>query len=378
MGRRRNGEGSIFRRKDGRWIASLTDDVGRRRQVTADTPERARQKLTELLSQRDRGLLMPSSDLTVGEYLNRWLVDLAKPRLRPSSFATYQNDVRRIEPLIGRIKLAELKPATLQAAYGRLEASGLSPRSVGRVHTTVHRALRQAVQFEMVGRNVAEIARPPRVHRKEMRTLTSDEVRRLFEATANDRLHALWVVLATSGMRIGEALALDWSDVDLASGRIRIRRSLQRLPGQGFTFVEPKTNRGRRNVMVPSGTVAALRRHRTKLEVELGRRLSNQDLVFPSAKDRPLEQGFIYWSLQRALEAAGLPRVRVHDLRHTAASILLEHGVHPKIVQEMLGHSTIALTLDTYSHAIPSLQDQTARKMEALFLDSRDDRAIDS
>lgn len=371
MARRRNGEGSISRRKDGRWQASVTLADGTRRQAIGRDYETVARKLNQLLHERDSGVLIPRSDLTVGEYLDQWLEDIAKPKLRPSSYETCRGDVRRAKPLIGTIRLEDLKPATLQAAYGRLQKSGLSPRSVQRVHTTLHRAFKQAVQFELLIRNPAEIARPPRAPRIEMRTLAADEVRRLFESSRDHRLHALWVLLATSGMRIGEALGLMWSDVDLDVGRVQVRRALQRQAGVGFAFTEPKTNRSRRSIFVPLGTVAALHEHRRRQqdEKEIAGPLweGEHDLVFLTAKGRPIEQGHVHWTLTKTLERAGLPRIRVHDLRHTAASILLERGVHPKIVQEMLGHSTITLTLDTYSHVIPSLQATASSQLQTLF-----------
>jgi integrase len=203
-----------------------------------------------------------------------------------------------------------------------------------------------------------------------MQTLSPQQVQRLFDHTKDDRLHALWVLLITSGLRIGEATALTWDDVDLDRGSVSIRRTIQRLKGRGLVVGEPKTARSRRTVYLPSGTVAALHFHedRQKIERKKAQNLwQNRNLVFCTAVGGPIDPSTVNPALHRRLKAAGLPRLRVHDLRHTAATYLLSLGVHPKVVQDMLGHSSIALTLNTYSHVVPALHREAAGQMERLF-----------
>ena len=202
-----------------------------------------------------------------------------------------------------------------------------------------------------------------------MRTLTSEQVETLFEASTDDRFRPLWVTLVTTGLRLGEATGLQWSDIDLDGARLTVRRALQRQRGAGLVLVEPKTSRSRRTLHLSAVTVAALReqRHRQTLERLAADVWNDRGLVFSTTTGNPIDPPFVSLRLGRALRKAGLPRVRVHDLRHTFATLMLARGVHPKVVQEMLGHSTITLTLDTYSHTTPALHLEASRQMDTLF-----------
>jgi integrase len=220
-------------------------------------------------------------------------------------------------------------------------------------------------------RNPTEAVTVPRPVHREMHTLSEEEVGRLFEATRGHHLHALWVLLATTGLRLGEARGLLWSDIDFTNGRLVVNRALQRQTGSGYVFVEPKTARSRRTVYLAPGTISALMEHRRRQvadQLAAGPEWSNMGLVFTTAIGRPADGPWATKWFHRALDHAGLPRFRIHDLRHTAATQLLRRGVHPKVVQELLGHSTISLTLDTYSHVAPALHAEVATHMEALFV----------
>jgi integrase len=370
MRRRGNGEGTLYRRSDGRWGATVTLDDGGRKTYYGRSRQQVLDRIKEVARQREQGLEISSMDQLTGDFLARWLEDTVRNSVRPKTYESYELNVRRLQPLIGSVRLGSLSPAHVQSAYGALLRSGLSARTVHHTHAVLHRALKQAVLWNMIARNPTEAASRPRPIRTEMKTLSESEVRRLFEATKDDRFHALWIVLATTGVRLGEALGLRWDDVDLASGRMMVKRALQRQRGNGLVFVEPKTGRSRRTIHLAQGAIAALGRHKGRQAEE---RLANgpewqeHGLVFATIIGRPVEGGQANWRFHKALRGAGLPDIRVHDLRHTAASILLTRGVHPKIVQEMLGHSTITLTLDTYSHVAPTLHGEVAVKMEALF-----------
>jgi integrase len=271
---------------------------------------------------------------------------------------------------MGHLRLASLTPQAVQAAHAALLTKGLSRRSVEQTHTVLHRALRQAVLWGLMLRNPTEAVTVPRPIRREMHTLTEEEVGRLFQASQGHRLHALWVLLATTGLRLGEGLGLLWSDIDFAHGRLVVNRALQRQPGVGYVFVEPKTARSRRTVYLAAGTVTALMEHRRRQvadKLAAGPDWNNTGLVFASPVGRPVDGTWTTKWFHRALDQAALPRVRIHDLRHTAATHLLNRGVHPKVVQELLGHSTISLTLDTYSHVAPALHAEVANHMQALF-----------
>jgi integrase len=256
------------------------------------------------------------------------------------------------------------------SAYAALLHQGLSRRRVEQTHTVLHRALRQAVLWGLMFRNPTEAVTVPRPSRREMQTLTEEEVGRLFRASRGHRLHTLWVLLATTGLRLGEALGLLWSDVDFDGGRLVVSRALQLQPGIGAVFVEPKTARSRRTVYLAPGTVSALSEHRRRQvedQLALGPEWNDTGLVFTAPTGRPVDGTWAIKRFHRVLDLAGVPRVRIHDLRHTAATHLLRRGVHPKVVQELLGHSTISLTLNTYSRVAPALHAEVANHMQALF-----------
>jgi integrase len=375
--KRGNGEGSVYQRRDGRWEASIAVD-GFRRSYYGRTRREAQLKLATARRSREDGLLVPQADQTVAAYLEQWLENVAKPSVSPRTFEDYDLNVRRLRPHIGRIRLNELTPAAIQATYGTLLRKGLAPISVGHAHAVLRRALKQAVQWGLILRNPIHGVSRPRPTPKEIKTLSVSEVQRLFETTKFDRRHTLWVVLATTGLRLGEALGLTWDDIDSRQGKLQVRRALQRQRGVGLVLVEPKTKHSRRTVYLAKGSIATLAEHRRAQAQErltAGPRWNSaHDFVFANQDGSPLQGSNLNRIFHKALRDAGLPKIRIHDLRHTAATQLLERGVHPKVVQEMLGHSTITITLDTYSHVIPSLHAHVAEHMQLLFADRTDDR----
>ncbi len=376
MGKKRGQrEGSIYRRRsDGRWCCSLSLGNGGRKHIYGKTRAEVAVKLNDALKTQRDGLPVVAERQTVNGYLASWL-ESAKHSVRPRTYEAYELNVRRLVPHIGHVRLSRLTPAQIQSSYAALlEGDGLtkslSKRSVEQAHTVLHRAMRVAVMQGVIVRNPTEAVAAPRPEHKEMRTLTHDEVQRLFRSTSDDRLHALWVLLATTGVRIGEALGLRWGDLDADGGRVNIQRALQRQNGRGLVFVEPKSAAARRVVHLARHTVDTLALHRKRqLEERLaaGSAWREGDLVFCCEDGRPLENSTVRGVLRRSLQRAELPMVRIHDLRHTAASLLLAGGVHPRVVQELLGHSTITLTLETYSHTTPALHQEAANQMDLLF-----------
>jgi integrase len=371
-GRRANGEGSIHPRGDGRWAASLSIGHGRRKHFLGHTRAEVAAKLAEALNDQHKGIRIVSSNQNVALYLDFWL-NSVKGSVRPRTYESYDLNIRRLKPLIGKTRLSALTPAQVERAYSDLIQGGLTPRSVVQVHTVLHNALKKALQWGYIGRNPTEAVSVPRPERNEMHTLSENEVRRFFLATQGQRLHALWVLLASTGLRVGEATGLRWDDLDLDNCRLFVRRALQRQKGVGLVFVEPKTAKSRRTVYFPEGTAEALwEHHRRQIEekLRLGPAWNSEGLVFCREDGRPLEATNLTPVLHRILKRAGLPRVRVHDLRHTAATLYLARGENPKIVQELLGHSTITLTLDTYSHVTPAIHAEAAKKMQVLFAEA--------
>jgi integrase len=310
-----------------------------------------------------QGLPVSSRNQTLSEFLAAWL-DVARHRVRPSTYDSYGLNVRRISGELGKVPLVRLSPVGIQDAYRRLSGQGLSDYSVLQVHRTLHRALDRAFHWGLIPRNPASLVLPPRPRKREMSALTSEQLIRLFESTLGERLHALWILLGTAGLRRGEALGLEWIDVDLDAGRVSVRQTLQRRRGAGFVLVAPKTPRSRRSVLLTELAMAALLEHRCRQVARFG---SAPRFVFTNRIGGPMDGSRATIGLAKALLAAGLPRVRVHDLRHTTASVLLEVGIHPKVVQDLLGHSTIAVTLDTYSHVAPGLHREAVQRLDLLF-----------
>lgn len=241
--------------------------------------------------------------------------------------------------------------------------------SVHRVHRGLKTALRHAVKIGLIANNPIDRVTPPKPPRKEMRPLTPDEVEIFLESTRDDQLHALWLLLVTTGMRIGEATGLNWTDLDLEAGTLQIRHAVKRVKGEGLVIGDVKTAHSRRRIVLAAGTVDALRVHQQRQAFArkiAGDSWSDRGLVFCTGTGGPLDVGYVAHAKDRALTAAGLPHVRTHDLRHTAATYLLSQGVHPKVVQDLLGHSSITLTMNTYSHVLPSLHQEVAGHMDRL------------
>jgi integrase len=275
-----------------------------------------------------------------------------------------------LKPPLGRLKLSKLTPAHVQGLYRDKLDSGLSAATVQKIHAVLHKALAQALKWNMIARNAADGVKAPRPAPEEMHPLSPDEARKLIEAVRGDKLEALYVLAVHTGMRQGELLALKWEDVDLNEGIIHIRRTLARSGGR-IALGEPKTKGSRRPVHLTGAAVEALRNHleRQLEEIErLGDLYRDNGLVFTSQVGTLINPTNLRRrSFAPLLERAGLPQIRFHDLRHTCATLLLTRNVHPKHVQELLGHATVAITLDTYSHVIPGMGNHTARAMEDVF-----------
>lgn len=377
MAKRGNLAGTVFKRPNGTWGAALQID-GRRKFVYAKTRREVQEQLQQLQKEAQAGQFKTTSASTlrlntVQEFLTYWLHSVVKSTVRPKTWDHYDLCIRRMLPCLGKVKLATLSANDIREVEVYLqENKGLANRTVRHCHSVLHMALNQAVVLGLLQRNPAKDLPPPRVARREMRTLPRDEVRRLLFSSAGSRWHALWAVLVTTGLRLGEASALRWSDLDLRKGTATIQRSVQRQTGVGMVFVEPKTEGSRRTVQLPPGAVATLKEHRPLVLQErlaAGGLWNDLDLIFPSPLGGPIDPARVNESLHTALHKANLPRLRVHDLPHTAATLLLEGGTHPKVVQDLLGHSTIAMTLDLYSHVTPRLQQEAVSKMQGLVFD---------
>jgi len=373
VARRANGEGSIFRRSDGRWCATVTLEDGHRKVIYTRTRQEASDKMKDAQRARELGVLVTDERQTVAQYLAEWLAETARPRIRPSTYTSYESIVRKhIVPAIGKVPVRKLSPQQVQRLLNEKHAAGLNPK---RMHSVLRAALNQAVKFGIVPRNVATMVTPPRIARYEIEAFTPDQVRTLLTSLKGHRLEALYSVAVAMGLRQGEALGLRWEDVDFASGTLRVRYALQRIDGR-FELVEPKTLKSRRTLYLPALTLGALREHRTRqLEERLafGPEWARTDLVFTTPLGTPIDANNLRHSFQRYLKGIGLPKRRFHDLRHSCATLLLVQGVPARVVMETLGHSQISLTLNTYSHVPSELQREAAVRMNDFLSDRRPD-----
>jgi integrase len=340
-----------------------------RRIVYGTNKRDVRDKLLALQLEMQQKQLRVGRVPTVGEFLEYWLAQSVKPRLRPLTHAGYKVNVRKhIVPALGAIKLDRLTPQDIQELLNRRLADGLSAKTVRYVHQVLRSALAMARRWEMVDRNVATLVDAPRARRPQIRPLDPAEARRFLESVRGDRLEALYCVALALGLRQGEALGLRWQDIDLPNGVLKVRHQLQRVDTR-LTLVEPKTERSRRVLVVPTTIVERLGEHAKRQLAEklwAGSRWVENDLVFPNRFGAPMQARRLIDEFHKALRSAGLPRIRFHDLRHSCATLLLVQGVSPRVVMDVLGHSEIAMTMDTYSHVVPELQRDAANKMELL------------
>jgi integrase len=324
------------------------------------------------MADRDGGLVYDAGSMSVGEYLNGWLKDSLRGTVRASTVERHEINIRvHIVPTLGRLKLKTLTPANVRGLHREKLDAGLSPATVRKIHSTLHKALAQAVADGLLPRNAADV-RAPRPMPEEMRPLSEDEARRFLDTAseAGDRYEALYVLAITTGLRRGELLALRWEDADLERGTLRVGRSLTREKGR-YLMGDTKTKKGRRRVNLTPRTVAALKAHRKRqLEerVRLAGLREDRGLIFSTQTGAIVSpENLVKRSFKPLLKRAGLPEVRFHDLRHTCATTLRGRSVHPKLVQELLGHATVAMTLDTYSHYLPSMGDQAGGAMGEAF-----------
>jgi integrase len=322
------------------------------------------------MADADRGLVFDADNLDISEYLDRWLSDSVQDTVKATTHERYEQIVRlHLKPALGRLKLKVVTPAHVRGLYREKLRAGSSPRTVRYVHVTLHKALKQAVMDQLIPRNATEAVKPPQLSKEEIRPLTPEQAKTLLQTAAetDDRLEALYVLAVNTGLRQGELLGLKWDDVDLEEGTLQVRRTLS-MTKAGPVLSTPKTTGSSRGVKLKRRASAALRSHLERQLGEIDRAgslYSENGLIFASEIGAFLDRRSVTkHRFKPLLKRAGLPEIRFHDLRHTCATLLLTRNVNPKIVSEMLGHATIAITLDTYSHVLPNMRDQAAKAME--------------
>lgn len=371
--RRAPGESSIHKGTDGRWhgyVSMGLKENGQRdrRHVAAVKRPDVVRRVRELEEQRDAGIrLAAGRTMTVGDWLNHWLTTIAVQRLRPKTFENYSCNVRRhLVRLLGHHRLDRLQPEHLEAAWAQMAAEGLSAATVLLNHRILSRSLTVALQRGRVVRNVATLVDAPSVARQEVQPLTAAEARRLLRAAQDLPNGARWSVALALGLRQGEALGLLWDAVDLDAGTLTVRRALQRQKGHGLVLVEPKSRAGRRTVALPDQLRDALRAHRVRQaeqRLAAGDQWRDHGLVFCQPNGRPIDPKRDWKDWKALLRSGEVRDARVHDARHTAATLLLQQGVAARVAMEVLGHSQIGLTLGTYTHVVPELAHEAADRM---------------
>ncbi len=369
-GRRRgHGEGTIYQHATRGWVGQLTTPDGRRKTFYGRTRREVQEKLSAARRDLAQGLPLPNRRLTLQQYLTDWLEQTVKPSTRPRTYRSYADTVRlHIVPALGKYPLDQVTPPRIQALLNAKIAAGQSPRSVTYIRDVLSRALNRAVEWNLLARNPAPLVPAPRGKKRAIVVLTPEQARAFLDHVQGDRLEALYTVALALGMRRGELLGLQWSDVDLDRGTLTVRHQLQRIDGV-LRLSEPKSEHGARTLTLPAVVAESLRRHRIRqLEERLlaGPRWQETDHVFTSTVGTALDERNAYRQFQKARAGAGLPAMTLHDLRHSAASLLLAQGVPARMVMELLGHSNISLTLGTYAHIIPQLSRETADKMNAI------------
>ena len=305
--------------------------------------------------------------------LKDWLEYHVKHRTSPKTMETYKYLIsRHIVPQIGDLAIDKLSPYHLQKLYSDLldhekdAGKKLSKTTVHHIHRICYGALKWAVQMRMIPHNVAENVTPPQRNKQEIKTWTQEEVNRFLEEAKKEWLYPLFFVAVATGLRRGELLGLKWGDVDLDQGTLSIRRTVQRTGAGLIVREQTKTDNSRRTVSISPATVELLNKHQRKQAEQLKLLGKKSDFVFTNTLGNILEPRKVNQVFDRIIRRAGLPKIRFHDLRHTHATLLLQQGVHPKIVSERLGHANIGITMDIYSHVIPSMQRKAAKMFDQI------------
>lgn len=356
---RGHNEGSLFRRKDGRWVAVVTFPNGRRSRSARSKTE-ALAHLRELLRQRDESVREDPRSLRVGPYLLRWL-DEVRPRLAHSTWRKHESIVRvHLIPALGDRRLSELSVAVVR----RFLDGGVLDAQTRRHHRgTLRRALADALRDGLVTRNVAALAEPPPLDKAERTYLTAAQVRTVIERAREERHWPLWIVIVTTGLRVSEALGLAWSDVDLDARTVTVSRQLARVDGQ-WVRSKPKTRKSRRTVPLTPQGVEAFAEQRRRQDAERGEHPRPIDgLVFTTPTGAPIHSTNLLPPFRAMLARLGLPRITIHDLRHSAATMMLAAGVPIPVIADILGHSTVRVTADLYAHVVPELRRDAADRL---------------
>ena len=368
--RRGHNEGSVyFDASRDRWVAAISISPGKRKKFYFEKKQDAIKKKNEALRELERGALATGTQRKLGEYIVDWLENVHKGKLRIGTYVNYKKLIKYIVTDLGDVWLQKLTPQRVQAFYAKKLEEGLSSKVVHDIHGVLHLALDNALRWGMVSRNVCDLVTPPRIVSREVAPLSVEQARILVKHVRGHRLEVLLTVAVVTGMRRGELLALRWSDIDFDHSRLLVLHSVDFIAGYGYVEGKPKTAAGRRVISLPAFLLEMLKQHQVQqLELrDTAHEWEDRGLVFPNLKGGYLHPNHMGEKFRKLLKEAGLPYIHFHDLRHSAASILLCMGVNIKVIQELLGHSDISITLRTYSHLLPSMQQEVVEKWDDVF-----------
>lgn len=372
--------GHIRKRSEGSWSIVIDlgrDAAGKRRQkwvTVKGTKKEANQRLTELLRQFDTGTYLDPKKMTVGGYLESWLKDYAQPNVSAKTYTRYAEICQKhLAPALGRIELQKLQPLHIQEYYnealisGRLNGSGgLSPQTVKHHHRILSEALKKAVRWQLITRNPCEAVDPPKPKKREMRALGEAESAALLNEAKDSRLYLPILVALTTGLRRGELIGLKWQDIDLEAGKLSVNRTIEQTRATGVVEKTPKTAKSRRSLALAEITIEALkqlRKQQAEQKLRLGQLYQDSGFLFTNDDGTLWKPDAFTQAFQRLIRNSSLGHIRFHDLRHSHASQLLKQGINPKVVSERLGHSSITITMDTYSHVLPGIQEEAVTKV---------------
>ncbi|WML26248.1 site-specific integrase [Neobacillus sp. OS1-33] len=339
------------------------------------TKKEAEKFLSEKLNSINNGTYFEPKDITLNEYLNYWVDNYARLNLAPRTLEHYNYIItQHLKPTLGKIKISNLQPFHLQEYYtqkletGKIEGGGLSAQSVKHHHRLISKVLKDAVKWQFISRNVAEAVSPPKTKKVEMQTWDNERVKTFLDASQSSVYYSIYLTAIYTGMRRGEVLGLRWQDVDLENNVIYVRQSLQEVKKVGLTFKEPKSGKGRSITITTTLSKELKKIYKVQLEDKLllGKEYHDLDLVFAQKNGKPIQPTEMARNYRKLVESSGLPYIRFHDLRHTHATLMLQQGVHPKVVSERLGHSSIGITMDTYTHVLPNMQKEAAQQFDQL------------
>ena len=368
------GDGSMFERKDGTWQGQVPyqDEFGRsrRKYVTGKTQRDVKAKFRVVERAVQDGMAIPNERLTVGDWLSEWLKQ-CQTSLRASTYVSYESYVRvHLIPSLGNIPIRRLSALDIDRMQQRALKAGLSARTVELMRSVLRRALAVGLRYDLVSRNVAQLVSAKSGPRYRPTILSADEALYLINGLWEDRLGALFVVAVTTGLRSGELRGLQWQDINLENGVLSVSRTLQKDLAGRLVLGDPKTDRSRRSLPLAAVAVEALKIHRDRQALGmtwLGEKWLESDFVFTTTTGTPLDGPNLLHRFHRLLLQIGLPKLRLHDLRHSCATLLLSEGVELRVIMELLGHSTIVLTANTYGHVSSGLKREAADRMDGLF-----------